>query len=341
MGKKSLYLFLGSETGEKNDEIQKLQNTLQKQLGAIDVYTYFATDAKLSEIIIILENESLFSRGRFVVLKNAELIKKKEDIELLQHWVENAKDNTILVLVSDENSLDKKIENCVPKENKKIFWEMFENKKETWLRNLFQSKGFSVTSDGIEAILDLVENNTEALKKECEHFFLYFEKNHTISKEDVENLLAHNREETVFSLFETMTEFHENQKIKLEKTLQVFQKIRNSKDSSGVQFIAGLSYCFRKLIVWYSLHAQKNPSDLDYKIHGFASKKAQTQYRNACKIWSYEQTKKILALLIERDAQIRSMGQQCEETVLQLLLYEIIFCKTQGIAKYPNLQEFF
>lgn len=341
MGKNSLYLFLGSETGEKNGEIQKIQNALKKRFGNLDVYNYYATETKLSEIIIILENESLFSAGRFVVLKNAELLKKKEDIELLQQWAENAQDNTVLILVSDETALDKKLENCIPKENKKVFWEMFENKKETWLKNLFQTNGFSVTSDAIESILDLVENNTDALKKECEHFFLYFEKNHRVTKDDVENLLAHNREESVFSLFETMTEFHESKKIKFEKTLQVFQKIKGSKDSSGVQFIAGLTYCFRKLLVWHSIHYQNNPSDLDYKINGFASKKAQSQYRSACQIWSYIQTKNIIARLIEADSQIRSMGQQCEETVLQLLLYEIIFNKTQGIAKYPTLQESF
>jgi hypothetical protein len=35
-----------------------------------------------------------------------------------------------------------------------------------------------------------------------------------------------------------------------EKLVSILQKIRNSKESNGIQFIAGLTWCFRKLKLW-------------------------------------------------------------------------------------------
>ena len=74
------------------------------------------------------------------MLRNAELIKKKEEIELIASWAGAADQDggSYLVLVSEEIGVDKKIEALVPKQNKKIFWEMFENRKEQWIVDFFR-----------------------------------------------------------------------------------------------------------------------------------------------------------------------------------------------------------
>ena len=104
----------------------------------------------------------------------------KDDIELLRNWIDGLKsqkyDDVFLFLVSDETSVDKKLENLIPKDNKQVFWEMFENRKEEWLTSFFAKNGYKIHEDAVAAILEMIENNTEALRNECSRFFLCFEK---------------------------------------------------------------------------------------------------------------------------------------------------------------------
>ena len=187
-----LYLFLGQEIGERNDEIQKIKASLKKKVGELDEYKFYATETKIQEVVNLLLNESLFASARFIVFYGAELLKKKEDLEVLTGWIKSATPSSVLILVSEENSCDKKLENLIPKENKKIFWEMFENRKEQWLFDFFKKNSYSLTDEANSLILDMIENNTESLKTECSRFFLCFEKGYTITAEDVEKILSHN-----------------------------------------------------------------------------------------------------------------------------------------------------
>ncbi len=336
-----LWLYAGPEIGNKNDEIKKLQSQAKKQLGDIDEDVFYANETSISEILSLLQNGSLFSQGRLVILRSAEVIKKKEDIAILADWAKacekkSASENTSwLIMTSDELSVDKKLENIVPKENKKVFWEMFENQKSDWLKNWFSKEGFSIDADAIDTILDLVENNTETLRSECSRFPLCFDKGHRISVDDVDTVLSHNREESPFTLFASMCDRDKSPEERLSASLLILQHIRNSKESSYVQLIAALSHCFRRLKVWHLLHEENSyPSDFDLKIKGFASKKMQQQYSAASKLWSKKETVLCLSMLSQTDMKIRTTGNMIEEITLQELLYSLVLKKGRELQVY-------
>ncbi len=332
-----VYLFAGPEVGEKNDEISKLRAQACKKYGTLDEYSFYTADTRVADVMSILLNESLFADARFIVLKGAEQIKKKEDIEMLSSWVKSSsKDSTsTLILVTDDNSCDKKLEALIPKENKRIFWEMYENRKEQWLFDFFKKNGYGITPDAVSMILDMVENNTESMRTECSRFFLCFPKPYTVTEDDVQKLLSHNREESAFSLFDSLCDVSKSPSSRLETALSILQKLRLSKESSGVQLIAGLTYCFRKLRSWHNLFiANPYPSDFDLKTHGFGFKNVQTQYRNASKIWNLSATTNILAALARSDMEIRTYGTIQEDTILNLLLYSIVIKKGMPVEEY-------
>ena len=339
------YLFTGPEFGEKNDALQEIRNKTEKKFGQYDFYTFYASETKLSEVMSILTNGSLFSPARFVVLKNSEVIKKKDEIQLITDWVnasnQQKAEDSILVLISDENSVDKKLENLVPKENRKMFWEMFEDRKIPWIKNFFSKNGFRIEEEACETILNLIENNTEALRNECSRFFMCFEKDHVITSDDVDKILAHNREESSFTLFDAMADSDLSPEKRLEKSLDILQKIRNSKESSFVPLIAGLLYCFRQLKLWHSLHNGSYPSDFDLKINGFSSKKVQLRNKKAASILNFQQVQKCISLLSATDMQLRSFGTTMEETIIQTMIYEIVVKKGSKITEYQlNLEDF-
>lgn len=330
-----IYLYSGPEIGSRNEQVESIKNSLIKKFGDVDNYLLYASDSKIEDIIAKLQTESLFVPATCVVLREAELVKKKEEIELLSSWLKGAKDSAVLILVTDEISVDSKLDKLVPKENKQIFWAMDESRLASWLQGYFRKNGYAIESDAVDSILELTENNTEALRGECNRFFLCFPKDHTITESDVEQILAHNREESAFTLFDAMANPNESPSSRLEESLSILQKILLTKNNSPVMILAGLASCFRRLELWHSIHAGGAYLDeFTLKTKGFSSKTARNQYSRAARVWSFGQCAAVLASISGTDSEIRSSGQSLQETQLSMLLYEIIMKNGGRCAKY-------
>lgn len=321
-----IYLYTGPEFGERNDAVDAVKASLKKKLGEIDEHLFYLIETPVSQVMTILQSGTLFSDGVCVVCKNAELLKKKDEIKMVSDWLETKPDESAtLILVSDEVSVDSKLDALVPAANKKKFWEMFESDKLPWLYKYFSKNGYKIEEEAAQLILDLIENNTQALKTECSRFFLCYPKEHEITVEDVESILTHNREETAFTLFNHIANPADSAQKRFETALSILQKIRLSKDSSSVMIIAGLTSCFRKLVLWHN----KGESAITGKL-------MQKQYRNAAKIWTVGQATAVLATLSATDMEIRSGGAMMEDILLQKMLYEIVVKKGGRIATYET-----
>ena len=109
--------------------------------------------------------------------------------------------NTILILQSDTTKVESALKGIFPKEGTKIFWELFEDQKRGWIVRYFREAKLTVTQDAVDVLLEMVENNTQDLKKECEKFVLFFEPGKKISGEELEQYIYHSKEENVFTLF--------------------------------------------------------------------------------------------------------------------------------------------
>ena len=324
-----LWLFTGPELGERNEAVEALRKTVEKKYGQLDSHVFYAADTSLTTVLDIIQNGALFADARFAVVRNAEAIKKKEDIQLLTQWAEQkGADGAFLVLISDEISIDKKIEALVPKDHKKIFWELFENKKQDWIRRFFSQAQIRIDSDAIAALLELVENNTESLKTACTHISLFFEPGMQLSADTIEQILAHNKEETAFTLFDALS------KDNIEYALNIRQKLTLSKESSSVQLIAGLTYCFRRLADWHLAAKSGTLDDFSLKKIGFTSKKAIDQYRRASRQWNEQAVFRIISLLNTTDMQIRAAGQELATVLLDTCLYSIMKRDGTPLADY-------
>ena len=328
-----IYLYTGPEFGERNEAVEAVKNAHKKKFGEIDEHLFYLQETPFSQIMTILQSGTLFSNGVLVVCKGAELLKKKDDISMLSEWLNGNPDpSSVLILVSDEVSVDSKLDKLVPAQNKKKFWEMFDNQKVPWLTKFFQKNGYGLNQDAAELILDMIENNTQALKNECSRFFIIFPKGHTVTVEDVEKILTHNREESAFTLFNQISQSSDPAQKRFENGIAILQKIRLSKDSSSVMLIAALSSCFRKLVLWHKVTANGLPDSFTLKVNGFSSVLMQNQYKNAAKIWTTGQATAILAILASTDMEIRSGGSLMEDILLEKMLYEIVIKKGAALS---------
>ncbi|MCQ2591268.1 MAG: DNA polymerase III subunit delta [Treponema sp.] len=335
-----LYLFTGPEFGKRNDAVDEIKKAAKKKFGDVDEHLFYLIDTSFGEIVPVLEGGTLFSAATCVVCKNAELLKKADDINQLKKWLENIEKaskngeeiSSILILISDDISVDAKLEKLIPGENRKKFWEMYENEKLPWVSSFFQKNGYKIKSEAAQLILDMVENNTEALRNECSRFFVCFPKEHTITDDDVSSILIHNREENAFTLFNQISNASESAEKRFEAGIEILQKILLSKDNSPVMIIVGLASCFRKLVLWHKINAGGTADATTLKSNGFSSSTMQKQYRNAARIWTVGQATAILAVLASTDMETRSSGTLLEEVYLQKMLYEIVVKKGASLA---------
>ena len=337
-----VYLYTGPEIGEKNDAVKNLKNSLSKKYGQIEEYLFYATETPPAEYLAILQNENLFSDATCVVVKNAEAIKKDDEIKLITEWISsNPSDSSILILISEEydfsgSKISSKLSKAIPQSNKKTFFELSESKRSAWIKNFFSKNGYSIQEDAVNSIIEMLESNTQALKGECSRFLVLFDKGHTITCDDVDSVLSSNREEDAFTLFNAMTDNTSSENERFERCIEILQKIRLSKENQPVQILAGLSLCFRNLVTYHKLFSEGQTDDFSLTRNGFKSTKMRSQYSRAVKVWSIGQTYAILASIGECDMEIRSGGSLMEDIYLQKLIYEIVIKKGAKSAVYEN-----
>jgi DNA polymerase-3 subunit delta len=291
------FIFLGPELGKKQDAI----DAVKKKYPNAEESSFYAGETPAGTIADSLQNISLFAQERVVIVKNAELIKKKDEIDLLVSCIKNLDNSTVLILLSDEIKLAAALDEAVPKTNRQIFYEMFEREKSDWVKQFFKREGFNIEDEGVASILELVDNNTASLKRECSRLVYFLPKDRPVKPEDLEKWLAHNREESVFTLFSRIASGD------VSKALESVAVMLAAKESAqGI--LAGLAWCFRKLGDYLALlnASGGDINSFELKKIGLSSPKARDDYNAAARRYSAEDVEACLALTAEYDILLRS-----------------------------------
>jgi DNA polymerase-3 subunit delta len=315
------FLFLGPELGAKLDAVERVRGELTKKYGSPPEETsFYAGDTPAAGITSFLLNASLFSSARLVFVKNAELLKKKEDTANFAAYLRAPADDATLILVSDAASLDRVIEDAAPKSSKHIFWELFENKKPEWVRSYFRHEGFSVDENAVNTILELIENNTDALRRECSRIVLFAggEKGSkkTISADEIEKWLSHTREESSFTLFSALAAGNLSKSTEIMDTLLAAQE-------TPVSIIAGLTWCFRRFRDYCELAARGAVSDIELKKIGITTAKGRRDYTAAEQTFGLNVADCFIALSAGYDLAVREGGTAVENIMMHLYLYKL------------------
>ncbi|MCL2175088.1 MAG: DNA polymerase III subunit delta [Treponema sp.] len=319
----SAYIFLGPEIGKKQDSVNEIKKKFKETRQQTEEYIFYADETPAAVIIDALQNQGLFSDARIVIVKNAETFKKKEDIEQLVSWTKSShNDNsTTLILLSDETKIAAGFASA--KANQQIFYEMFENEKSNWVRDFFKREGFNIDKDCIGTILELVENNTDALKRECSRLIYFLpraagEKSQTITAQDVEKWLSHNREESAFTLFSRIAAGD------ISKALESFSVMLSAKESArGV--LAVLAACFRKLNDYHALCETGNENNsFELKKIGLSHPKTKNDYIAAARRYNSGAAEACLAVTAKYELLLSSSVFVMEKILMDRYILELI-----------------
>jgi DNA polymerase-3 subunit delta len=274
------YVFLGPELGKKEDAVKELRKKLAGEAppSQTEEISYYAGETSASEICDALLNGSLFSEKRIVFIKNAEVLKKKDETAAIASAVSSLPPLTAAVFLSDETKIAKALEDAAPRANKQIFWELFENEKAEWVRSFFKREGFRLENGAAETILELVENNTAALKRECSNLVFFLGSSGSgekvVSAAAAEEWLSHTREESAFTLLSRIARGD------LSRSIESLHTLLGSKESPPA-ILAGLVWCFRRLRDYLSLTESGRASEGEFRRMGLVSPKARADYAEA------------------------------------------------------------
>ena len=310
------WLFLGPEIGEKQNVIEEIRKKLLAEDPALEETVYYAGETSVSAMVSNILNASLFASSRLFFIKCAEEIKKKADTDLLSSCLEPPPDHTYVIFISEETSAAKALEKIVPTANKRIFWELSDSRKYDWVSTFFRQNGFKISPAGIETILELVENNTAALKQECSRLALFLDKNREITEKDAEKWLSHTRQESAFTLFSRIAAGD------FSRSLESARVLLAAKETPPAIF-ACLASCFRKLLAYLSLKQAGVTDDWEYKKIGVSAPAAKRDYASAARFYSYAAAESCLALTAEYDLLLRSAHSFPEQILMDQFLYKI------------------
>ncbi|MCL2320360.1 MAG: DNA polymerase III subunit delta, partial [Treponema sp.] len=272
--KNNTWLFLGPEIGEKEAAVNELRKTLSPD-GQMEETVYYAGETPVSVMVTAMLNGSLFADKRLFFIKCAEGL-KKEEAALLSSYIASPADDTFLVLISEETSIARELENHIPQSNRRVFWELSDSRKSAWVQTFFRQEGFKISPEGVETILELVENNTAALKQECSRLILFLARSQDrgsseITGEEAERWLSHTREESAFTLFSRIAAGDFSRCLESARVL-IAAKV------SPVVIFAGLASCFKKLISYLALTGAGVTDEQEFRKIGVYAAGAKRDY---------------------------------------------------------------
>lgn len=323
------YLLLGPEVGEKGAFIDSLRDKIAERCGEPpEVQIFYPFETPIGEVVALLRNGSLFARHRIVSYRDAHEIKRKEEVSLLLDYLASPAQEATLLLVSEETQVDKRIAKAIPQAATKVFWEMFENRKRSWISSYLAQAGLAISPDAVDLLLDLVENNTRDMRVECDRLSLFFGKGKRIEVTDVEAYIYHSKEENVFTLFDRIADAD------FAASLATLRSILLSGEGSGVQLIAGLLWQFRRLLAAKSLEAARLRPDEVWTKLGIRSKRSQRSYAAGLSNYTLGQLEGILILIAHYDARLRAVRTDLQPLLLELFLYYCVVRKGREPEPY-------
>ena len=319
-GTNSCWLFLGPEIGEKEEALKELRAKLSKaSKSPLEEIHLYAGETPAVQMVAAMRNGSLFADSRLFLIKNAENI-KKEEANLFAEYIASPKDkgigNTVLVLISEESSISKTLEKALPPGARRVFYELSEQRKTEWVEGYFQAKGFRISVEGIRTILELIENNTEALTKECSRLLPFLDKGKEIDPADLEKWLSHTREESTFTLFSRIAEGD------LTRSLESLRTLLTAKESPQAIF-GGLSWCFRKLRDYLYLEEAGIRDEGEYRRIGVIGPQSRRDYSLAARRYNSAGAETCIALTAEYDLKTRSANTFPEQILMDEYLYKL------------------
>jgi DNA polymerase-3 subunit delta len=219
-----VYFLFGPEDYLIEGEIQRLLGqTLSPKERELNLHLFSGEDDSGQEIVHAAQTIPMFSRYRFVLVKEADRI-DEEKMDVLLKYIQNPSPTTCLVLRAQTLGPWKGYRVEIEKVGKVIEYPRLKGRAlVSWVRRKMMEKGKTISENAADYLIEVVGDQLQSLENTLEKAFLTVGEKQTIELSDLEGVISEVKVSTVFDLTEAIG--HQN----LEKALGILEKAIGSK----------------------------------------------------------------------------------------------------------------
>ena len=308
------YLLYGSNKFLIDKEIEDIIK--KNEIDSINISNYDLTIDSVKNIVEDANTISLFSENKLIIVDNANIFnrgKTIDDIELLEEYLNNSNDSTIMIFINHNDTVDgtKKITKFI-KKNGKIL-DFIKNKDtNSIVKNMFDD--YIIDFNLINLIIKKVGDNLDIIYQEVEKLKLYKIDNREITKEDIDNLVSENISVDIFKFVDDI--INKNKK----EALVAYRKllILNEEPIKLISLIASkFRLMYQANVLSKKGYTDKQISEI-LKVHPYPVKLAlQTGYKYNPKLLL-----KYINDLADLDIGIKS-GEKDKDSSLELFILSL------------------
>lgn len=303
-----IYLLYGTKDFQIKEEIKKLS----KNIDNMNITQYDLNNDALEIALEDAKTISLFSNQKVVIIDNANMFtgSTSKDSELIENYLNNYNDNTILILIVHNEKIDtrKKINKLIKKVG-----QVKEFNEDLNCTSLVKKllKDYNIEDKTIKLFIDRVGNNPLIIQNEINKIKIYKNEDKNITSEDILNLTIKLIEIDIFKLIDYIVQKNK------EKALELYYEMLKMNEEP-LKIVVILANQFRIMYQAKEL-IKKGYSEKDIasilKIHPYRVKLAIQNSRN----YKSETLLKYLNDLADIDIGIKT-GKLNKDLALELFI---------------------
>jgi DNA polymerase III, delta subunit len=332
--------LLGPEEGLKKEFLDAEKKKLFASYPDMEIHNYYPADSDEDDLIRVLYDSSLFSTHRMIVIRHYEDVAKESKVnsDLVEFLKDPTEDVTIFVLSTQPSTygISQKVLALIDsKKDVKIFYELFDNQKRDWIVKYFRENGLQITSDGVNELLDTVDNNTDEMRNSTENLTIFLKAKgyQRVTANEINAFLQHTKNEDANTLFEHIATRN------LGSSLACLQAVLLQNKTASTQIVSTLLLRFRQLEAMKEATSRgasfdEALTDLvtmklnDFSFPTLSRKRDKDTMRTAARNYKKEEAENAVRLLLKADNEIKSSQSDIEKEVLEY--YVTLMLKNGG-----------
>lgn len=250
-----------------NNKINEIKENLKIEDISIIKYTY---DNNMDSIIEDANTKNLFGDKKLIIVENSTFINESDklDISPLETYLDNFNKDTYLIftLISESVDTRRKIFKKIKEVGNIIAYEKIDNKFFiNYISDILKQNNKKMEPRLIEEFLNKVGYDLGNIKNELEKLFI-LTNNEKIKEEDIKSINTNNKEESLFSLIDSIVNKEISKSIKLYRYFI-------DKNEEVIKIIAMLANKYRLIYQTKLLYQEgKNKYDISkiLGVHSYA-----------------------------------------------------------------------
>ncbi len=301
--KKGLYKPLYWLEGEEPYFIDKIveyaeHNILPETEASFNLTVFYGRDADWTLVINACRRYPMFAQRQVVLLKEAQHMK---DIDRLEGYVNNPLASTVFVIAYKDKKIDGRTNFArAVKKHGELFQskKIYESQLPEWTKDMVLAKGFDITPQALQLLIDHIGNDLNRLENEVEKVWINLGTKKKIDEDDIEKYVGISKEFNAFELQAAIA------KKDLAKAIRIIQYFHANPKAAPIQMILPAVYSYFSKV--YSIFGLDDKSENGVKGLFSNNFYAAKDGLAAAKTYGLQGIEKILLLLHEYN--LKSIG---------------------------------